>query len=378
MPRHEVVVVGAGPAGLAAAAQLQRSGLSTLVIDRAGSVGSAWRTRYDSFVLHTIRWLSGLPGLPIPQALGPWVARDDFLGYLERYAAHFDVQPRLGTELRGLTRTGDGWRVHTSAGDLDADRVVLATGAYNRPRVPRWAGRTTFQPPLTHSSEYRRPEPYAGARVLVVGSGNSGAEIATDLAASGRVGVELAVRTPPSIVRRDVHGVPTQPLGIALSRAPALLADPLVAALRRVSVPDLSARGLPAPRAPYSQFRRTGTIPVLDHGFVDAVRAGRITVRPGVAQLEGDAVVHDDGSRSRPDAVIAATGYDPGLGPVLGPLGLVDGRGLPTVGSRGGAAAPGLYSVGVAIQLSGLLREIGLDSRRLARTVARERAAVRV
>src|SRR4051794_13527563 len=109
MPRHEVVVVGAGPAGLAAAASLRRAGIEPLVIDRADSVGSAWRTRYDSFLLHTIRWLSGLPGRPIPRAFGAWVSRDDFLRYLSDYAQHFDIRPRFGTELQGLARTGDGW-----------------------------------------------------------------------------------------------------------------------------------------------------------------------------------------------------------------------------------------------------------------------------
>jgi putative flavoprotein involved in K+ transport len=310
--------------------------------------------------------------MAIPRPLGPWVARDDFVGYLEQYAARFGLAPRFGTELRALTRNDDGWNLTTSQGELQARRVVLATGAYSVPWVPGWVGQDTFRPPLRHASEYRSSGCYAGSRVLVVGSGNSGTEIAVDLASSGNVSVELAVRTPPNILRRDVRGIPTQPLGIALRHAPPAVVDPLVAALRRLTIPDLSEQGLPAPSAPYSQFRRTGTIPVLDHGFVSAVRDGAIMVRPGVARLDGAEVVHDDGSRSRPDVVIAATGYRTGLEPVLGPLGLLDDRGLPTIGSRGGAAAaPHLYAVGIAIQLSGLLREIGRDAQQLASSVAR-------
>jgi hypothetical protein len=140
--------------------------------------------------------------------------------------------------------------------------------------------------------------------------------------------------------------------------------------MRRLTISDLSAQGLPAPAAPYSQFQRTGTVPVLDHGFVAAVRSGSIMIRPGVAALDGDEVVHSDGSRSKPDVVIAATGYGPGLEPILGPLGLVDDRGLPTIGSTGDARqAPGLYSVGIAILLSGLLREIGKDANRVVRSI---------
>jgi hypothetical protein len=183
--------------------------------------------------------------------------------------------------------------------------------------------------------------------------------------------VELAVRTPPSILRRDFGGLPSQPLGIALRYAPAMIGDPLAAAMRRVSVPDLSAQGLPAPRRPFSLFRRTATIPVLDHGFVAAVRSGAIRIRPGVSRLDGDEVVHDDGSRSSPDAVIAGTGYRPGLETVLGPLSLLDDHGLPTVGSAAGADwAPGLHTVGISIRLSGQLREIGKDAQRLARSIS--------
>ena len=374
MPSHEVVVVGAGPAGLAAAAGLRRAGLDPLVLDRADSVGSAWRTRYDSFVLHTIRWLSGLPGRPIPRALGPWVSRDDFLRYLEGYAEHFDLRPRLGIELRALTRTDDGWLATTSEGELEARHLVLATGAFNDPHIPDWPGRRDFSPPLTHSSAYRSPAPYANSTVLVVGSGNSGTEVAVDLASTGDITVELAVRTPPNILLRDAWGVPTQPLGIALRPVPPVIIDPLVAVLRRLTIPDLTSSGLPAPPKPYSQFRRTGTIPVLDHGFVTAVQEGRIRIRAGVDRLDAADVVYDDGTRSQPDAVIAATGYRTGLGPILGPLGLLDERTMPTIGSHGGTGkADNLYVVGFAILLSGYLREIVRDTRQVTAAISQDR-----
>jgi putative flavoprotein involved in K+ transport len=369
--RRQVVIVGAGPAGLAAAARLRGSGFEPLLIDRSDTIGSGWRTRYDSFRLHTIRWLSGLPDMPIPSRCGAWVGRDDFVGYLESYAGHFDISPQFGTELHGLTPADDGWTLTTSQGQLETRRLVLATGACTEPHIPPWPGRQSFRPTLLHSSDYRNPEPYAGSRVLVIGSGNSAAEVAVDLASRGDVTVEMAVRTPPSIVRRDIRGVPTQPLGIALRHAPAAVGNPLGAALRKLTIPELSAQGLPAPKAPFSQFQRTGTIPVLDHGFVSATQHGTIRIRAGVSSLDSDDVVHSDGSRSRPDVVIAATGYRPGLETVLRPLGLVDGRGLPTIGSRGGGrVAPGLYTVGIAITLSGLLREIGKDAKRVAYAIA--------
>jgi cation diffusion facilitator CzcD-associated flavoprotein CzcO len=366
-----VVVVGAGPAGLGAAARLQGAGTKVLVIDRSESVGSAWRTRYDSFRLHTIRWLSGLPGMAIPRTSGPWVARDDFVAYLERYARRFNIRPQFGIELQGLRADdGDGWVLLTSEGSMRAQRVVLATGACTEPRIPNWPGRDTFKPPLIHSSQYRNPGAYRGKRVLVVGAGNSASEIAAELAGARDVTVELAVRTPPTILRRDTHGVPTQPVGIALRYAPAAIVNPLGAALRRITIPDLSEYGLPRPKAPYSQFQRTGTVPVLDHGFVAAVRSGAITIRTAVTALDGREVIHADGLRSSPDAVVAASGYGSGLHPILGPLGLLDARDLPTIGSRGGPAAVGLYTVGISIPISGLLREIAIDVRRLVRAIA--------
>jgi putative flavoprotein involved in K+ transport len=309
--------------------------------------------------------------MAIPRTSGPWVARDDFVAYLEGYARRFNIRPQFGIEMRGLRADdGDGWVLLTSDGSMRAQRVVLATGACTEPRIPNWPGRDTFKPPLIHSSQYRNPSAYRGKRVLVVGSGNSASEIAVDLAGARDVTVEMAVRTPPTILRRDTHGVPTQPVSIALRYAPAAIVNPLGAALCRITVPDLSVYGLSRPKAPYSQFQRTSTVPVLDHGFVAAVRSGAITIGTAVMALDGQDVIHADGSRSSPDAVVAATGYTSGLNSILGPLSLLDARDLPTIGSRGGPEAVGLYTVGISIPLSGLLREIAIDVRHLARAIA--------
>jgi hypothetical protein len=151
--------------------------------------------------------------------------------------------------------------------------------------------------------------------------------------------------------------------------------NPLSAVLRSLTVPDLSAHGLPAPPGDgFTQFLRTRTVPILDHGFVDAVRAGRIKVVPEVETLDADSVRLVDGSILSPDAVLCATGYRSGLEPLVGHLGVLDERGLPLVhGADTLPELPGLYFVGISIELSGLLREIGREARAVGRAVA-ERA----
>jgi putative flavoprotein involved in K+ transport len=171
---HDAVVVGAGPAGLAAAAMLQREGIRTVVLERE-SVGSSWRNHYDRLHLHTVRWLSELPGLPIDRREGRWVSRDGVVRYLEGYARHHGLDIRTGVEVRGLDRGEGSWRVETSRGMYLARMVVVATGFNNEPFVPRIPGIESFTGELVHSADYRNAEPYRGKDALVVGTGNSGA-----------------------------------------------------------------------------------------------------------------------------------------------------------------------------------------------------------
>lgn len=371
---RESIVVGAGPAGLAVAATLRQHDVPVTVLERASSVGAAWQGRYDSLRLHTVRWLSCLPSAPIPRRYGRWVARDDLVAYLHDYARRFDLRPELGVEVTRIDRADDGWKVHTSGGTRDASAVIMATGYSRTPHLPDWPGRASFPGALLHSSDYREPSPYAGQHVLVVGAGNSAAEIAVDLVGVADR-VELAVRTPPNIVRRDTLGVPSQLFGIVLKRMPERPMNVLSTALRRISVPDLSAHGLSAPAGDgFTQFLRTRTVPILDHGFVSAVRAGRITVVPAVEGFDDGYVRLAGGVSTRPDAVIAATGYRPALEPIVGHLGVLDETSMPRVhGASTLPEAPRLYFVGIKLELAGLLREIGLEARAVGRALASAR-----
>jgi putative flavoprotein involved in K+ transport len=203
-----------------------------------------------------------------------------------------------------------------------------------------------------------------------VGTGNSGAEIAVDLVDGGAARVRLAVRTPPNIVRRDRFGIPAQVLGIVLGKLPPRILNPIGRSLRRLTIPDLGPYGLPAPGNGFTQLLRTGTIPILDVGIVDAVRSGTVKVVGAVEALDGDDVVLAGGERIQPDAVIAAIGFRPGLEPLVGHLGVLDDRGLPLVhGSAQHPNAPGLHFVGIELTLSGLLRTAARDARAVADAV---------
>jgi putative flavoprotein involved in K+ transport len=368
-----VVVIGAGPTGLAVAAMLRQAGIEPAVLERSPSIGAGWRRRYARLHLHTVRWLSGLPGLKIDRAAGKWVPKDAFADYLVAYARHHAIEPRLGVEAQRIDRNGDAWTVTMTDGEVEARSVVVATGYSAQAYLPDWPGRGSYSGELVHSADYVDPGPFRGKDVLVVGSGNSGAEIAADLSESGAARVRVSVRTPPIIVRRDTLGVPSQLLGIAIGTLPPRVVVPVSKALRKFSIPDLEPYGLPAPPDGIAQFARTETVPILDVGFVDAVRKGRVHVVPAVERLEGGEVVLVDGSRLEVDAVIAATGFRPGLEPLVGHLGVLDARGRPLVhGGETHPQAPRLYFAALEPTLGGLLREAAKDARRVARAIAAE------
>lgn len=370
-----VYVIGGGPGGLSVAYALRARGIRAVVLERSDRVGSSWRRHYDRLRLHTTRRLSALPGLPMPRRFGRWVARDDVVRYLEKYAEHHRLEIVTGVEVSRVERTpdGTGWLLHATGGrELTGAAVVVATGYNHTPRLPDWPGRDTYDGEFLHASEYRNAKPFAGRDVLVVGVGNTGAEIAVDLVEGGASRVRLAVRTPPHIVRRSTAGWPAQYSGVLVRRLPVGLVDRLCRVQAKVAMPDLSAHGLPLPDAGLYTRVRQGAVPVQDVGLIDAVRKGAVEVVAAVEGFEEGEVVLAGGDRIRPDAIVAATGYDRGLEGLVGALGVLDDRGRPVVhGGRAPKQAPGLYFTGFTNPISGNLRELALDAERIARAVAR-------
>jgi putative flavoprotein involved in K+ transport len=369
MESYEIAVVGAGSAGLATAALLQEHGLRPLVLEAGPEPGAAWRERYDRLHLHTPRLLSGLPGLRIPRRYGRWVARDDLIEYLHDYTAVHDIDLRVDCKVE---RLAPSWTLHTSDGEIHADHVVVATGYNGAPFVPAWPGRESFTGELVHSSQYRSPASYRGKDVLVVGAGNSGAEIAHDVVDGGAARSRLSVRTPPQIVRRATLGVPAQLLGMAIRKLPPHWVDPFTMWQRKVAIPDLTAQGLPRPRhGVRTAFLSTGTTPILDVGIVDAVRRGRVEIVAAVEDFDGADVLLADGSRIAPDVVIAATGFRAGLDGLAGHLDVLGPRGLPKQ-TDGEPALPGLWFVGFTPTLGGQLREGSIAARKVAAALSAE------
>lgn len=372
MARERVVVVGGGPAGLAVGASLKAKGVDALIVDGADEVGASWKAHYDRLHLHTVRWLSGLPGMRIPRREGKWVPRDGVVRYLKDYAAHHGLRIRLSTTVRIIERRGDGWELSTGGGAVRADAVVIAAGYNREPVLPRWPGAEGFEGELIHSSEYRNGAPFAGRDVLVAGTGNSGAEIAVDLVESGARTVWISVRTPPNIMRRDLAGLPTQVLGIFLRKLPVPVVDKVSRATQRLTFGDLSRYGFPAPETGvYSRVLNDERIPILDVGLIRNLKRGRITAVAAIEALDGDEVILRDGTRLRADAVVAATGFRRGLEELVGDLGVLDDRGRPLVhGDAIHAAAPDLYFIGYSNPLSGNLREVRIDAKRIAKRIA--------
>jgi hypothetical protein len=350
----DAIVIGAGPAGLAVSQQLTTHGLQHRVLEKGAAPGESWRNYYDSLVLHTAKHGSYLPGMPFAKTVPLFPSRRDVLGYLESYAAHFQLPIDFKVTVTRVARDGAGFQVATDHGIVESKTVIVATGIFSNPYAPHFENQESFKGCVIHSSEYRRADSFIGSRTLVVGAGNSGAEIAAELAGAG-VDVSIAIRSGVAIQPILLLGIPIQywgiflhhlprPAGLGISRTFAVLA-----AHRQKRSQILPPRLTPLPM---------GRVPVIGDRLVRAVRDGRLRVVPGIAGFESDGgVSFSDGAREEFSHIILATGYRPSAAFVEGAEGQNAGN------------IPGLFHVGQNNSLAGTLWHIRHEAEALPHKV---------
>ncbi len=362
--RVDVAVVGAGPAGLATSQQLRERGIQHRVLERGDTVGYTWANLYDSLTLHTGKHMSSLPGMPFPRSAPLFVPRREFWEYLRHYASTFELPVQTGVGVERIAKSDGRWAVTTTLGTIAAHAVVVATGIVANPKTPRLPGQEAFRGRVVHSVTYKRPDPYTGRRVLVVGVGNSGAEIASELARAGSK-VTVAVRSGANVVPLTLAGLPIQYLAYWVRKLPRPLQEGVVGLVRLMT--ELR-RGRPVlPRSAHSPL---DAIPVIGFHLVDAICEGLIDVRAGVAELTPDGARFTDGTTATFDDIILATGFGAALGPLAGSVG-VDSKGF---GRRRDRVVsldqPDLFFVGHNYDATGGLYNINRDARLAARLIA--------
>jgi cation diffusion facilitator CzcD-associated flavoprotein CzcO len=371
MDAQQTIIIGAGPAGLAVGACLKRAGVPAIILEQSDRVGSAWHRHYDRLHLHTARLFSELPFAHFPKGTPRYPSRLQVIDYLEAYARQFELTPRFNQRVVSARFDNGRWQVRTQDEHYEAANLVVACGRNQDPYCPVWPGQESFAGPILHSSQYRNGEPFRGQKVLVVGFGNSGGEIAIDLCEHG-AHPALAVRSAVNVIPRELLGIPILAIGIAQGRLPPRVSDRLNAVILRFAIGDLRQYGLrKLPHGPRTQITRDARIPLIDVGTLRLIKQGHVAVRQGIERFTSDGVVFTDGRQEHYDAVVLATGYRPRVDAFLqGALGAYDGNGAPLVSGR--EAAPGLYFCGYYVSPTGMLREIALEARQIAASIVRK------
>ena len=332
-----VAVIGAGQSGLAAARALRDHNVATVVLEARDRTAGSWPYYYDSLKAFSPAGFSSMPGMPFPGDPDRYPTRDEVADYLDSYAAALGVEIHTNTPVAAVRKQGREFVVVTADGrHLRAAGIVAASGSFSSPYRPTFPGQESFTGELTHVADYRNPSPYAGKRVIVVGAGDSAAQVANELAPLAQV--TLAARHPLRFIPQRIGGKDVHYW------------------LRETGFDSLSAEWLD---------KITGGSVITDSvGFRQTLADRLLDVRPVFTGFDGGHVVWNQPERERVDAVILATGYRPSLG-YLRDLGALDPEGAPLHVGGISTTHLGLVYLGLEFQrsfASNTLRGVGADA----------------
>ena len=370
MSDTNTIIIGAGGAGLATGVCLKQAGISNIILEQGENVGTVWRKHYDRLHLHTDKRNSGLPFMPMPANYPRYPSRDQVVTYLENYAKKFDLDIRFNQQVASARQENGQWLVQTQDAALSAPNLVIACGYSRQPYKPKWNGIESFPGKIIHSSEYKNGAEFKGKNVLVVGFGNSGGEIAIDLHEHGAKS-NISIRNPVNVIPKEIFGIPFLNFAIPQNALPAWLADAINAPIVKLLIGDITKYGLKKlPYGPVAQTRKDGQIPLIDIGTMKLIREGHVTVYPGVKEVSENRIKFEDGREPEFDVIIYATGYRPRVDEFLqNAESAIDREGTP-VQTGTESSLQGLYFCGYYVSPTGMLREIGMEARRIAKEIS--------
>jgi indole-3-pyruvate monooxygenase len=365
MTNTKTLIIGAGPAGLAMAGRFTQMNQPYILLEKSDKIAIAWHQHYERLHLHTDKRHSALPHLPFSEELPTYLSRLELIDYYEKYCKTFNIKPLFNQEVVSVKKENGQWHSLTSVGDtFISENVVVCTG-YNRVAIqPNWVGFKDFEGVKIHSQNYKNAKGFEMQNVLVVGMGNTGAEIALDLVENGAKS-SIVVRSPMNIIKRDFMGKPAQRLAIFLSKFPNWVYDAVGLFFRKIAIGDLSKYGIQSPQyAPSKQLREYAKVPVIDIGTVEQIKKGNIKILPDIQHFTQKSVVFQDGQVLPFDAVILATGYKAQIEDFIdNPEPLLNDRRYPKGLWVEEKSYNGLYFLGFQVPISGILRQIDIDSK---------------
>jgi len=371
---ERVIVIGAGPAGLATSYALDKVGVASVVLEQEARIGEPWRRRHKNLTLNTHRDLSAMPGLAFPKGTPAFPHRDQVVEHLTAFGKHHGLPIEYGVTVDAISREDEFWAVRANGAKRLARDVVVATGRDKHPYIPEWKGAKEFGK-LIHAADFGEAANYAGKSALVIGAGNSGFDLLNHLIRVKTGQLWLAARNGPSILPKRIAKVAVHKFSPITNALPGWLADAVVGTTQRLMWGDMTRHGLPkAPGGGVSRLRGDYTAIAADDGAMNAIKAGRIKVVPTVREFQPDGtVVLDDGQAIRPDVTIAATGYRTGLEGLVGELGVLDERSFPLVNGADHPNAPGLWFLGMRPSIRGCFYASIQQAGQIAKAIARNR-----